>query len=270
MLALVALLLAAPPPGDGLKLAVTDVAAGQLSLEKSAFFTETFAAHLARAGATVTTAKSIAAVLGLERQRQLLGCTADLACTVEIAAALGVDGVVLASVARVGSSLQLSAQVVAARSGVTVSSYTARVSDEEGVLEHLGTAARELVMEAARQLDKPLRPATAPGASVVGPWVLGGVAVVGAATGGVLFALAAERRAAIPTEPQDAPQPASLVAQWAREGQAYQTAGWVSVGVALAAAAGAVTWALAAKAGAPTVVVATGPGAAGLVVSGSF
>src|SRR5262249_33049754 len=57
-------------------------------------------------GVIVTTAEEMSSLLGLERQRSLLGCAQE-SCSAELAGALGVDALVLSSVSRVGNSYLL-------------------------------------------------------------------------------------------------------------------------------------------------------------------
>src|SRR5205823_914650 len=64
----------------------------------------------------VTTAAQLSAVLGLERQRQLLGCTEESgSCVAELANALGADVVVQSTVARVGEGLRCNVVLVSGR-----------------------------------------------------------------------------------------------------------------------------------------------------------
>ncbi len=54
----------------------------------------------------------IKALLDLEAERQLMGCTAESSCLAEIADALGADVVVLGTIARVGDSHVISLKSV--------------------------------------------------------------------------------------------------------------------------------------------------------------
>src|SRR3990172_8953663 len=56
------------------------------------FYTGYFADRLIDQGLEVTSPRELTALLGLERQRQLLGCEDDSSCLIEIAGAIGVDG----------------------------------------------------------------------------------------------------------------------------------------------------------------------------------
>lgn len=61
---------------------------------------EVLATHLREHGLKVMTGRDIGAVLGLERQKQLLGCMDDsTSCSAELAGALGVGALVVGTVA---------------------------------------------------------------------------------------------------------------------------------------------------------------------------
>ncbi len=60
----------------------------------------------------VISSKDIVTMLGLERQKSLLGCTDNAACMTEFANALGTDLVMVASVGKVGDSYLVSAKII--------------------------------------------------------------------------------------------------------------------------------------------------------------
>jgi hypothetical protein len=99
--ALAALALAAGPS----KLAVLPVGAGEgIPAGTAAALTETLSGEVRRrAGVEVITQREISAVLSLERQKEMLGCTSD-ACMAELGGALGCDRLVTGDVARLGES----------------------------------------------------------------------------------------------------------------------------------------------------------------------
>src|SRR4051812_27515698 len=111
MIALVAtLLMAAPAP---VKVALPALRLTDLPAERAGFYTEQVGAELLARGLRVVSERDISSMLGLERQRELLGCNEGSgACLVELANALGVDGIVLGDVARVGSRYQASLRVI--------------------------------------------------------------------------------------------------------------------------------------------------------------
>ena len=60
----------------------------------------------------VVSSKDIGAMLGIERQRQLMGCSEDTSCMAELANALGTDYVMVASVGKVGDTYLVSAKLI--------------------------------------------------------------------------------------------------------------------------------------------------------------
>jgi hypothetical protein len=101
LLAAAALTLAAGPS----KLAVLPIGAGEGTPPgTAAALTETLSGEVRRrAGVEVITQREISAVLSLERQKEMLGCTTD-ACMAELGGALGCDRLVTGDVARLGES----------------------------------------------------------------------------------------------------------------------------------------------------------------------
>jgi len=114
--ALLALLLHAAPatPTEKPKLVVLALsAAGGLEEQTAAAFTEAVSTELAKAGYfSVVSKKDLETLIGLERQRTLLGCSEESTCLTELAGALGARFVLSGSVARLGPSYQLSLQVM--------------------------------------------------------------------------------------------------------------------------------------------------------------
>src|SRR4051794_4567099 len=94
-----ALLQAAP-----IRVAAPGFATVGIAPELANVYVERFATVLASTGTVkVTTSRDIAQVIGLERQRQLLGCADETSCLAELAGGLGVDAVLSGSLARTGS-----------------------------------------------------------------------------------------------------------------------------------------------------------------------
>lgn len=92
----------------------------------------------------VKSADEIATLLGLERQRQLLGCSDDATeCMAEIAGALGAAEVVVSRLGRVGSSFVLEFKRMDAHRGRVLASTTRSVASEQGLV----AAAKELIAE---------------------------------------------------------------------------------------------------------------------------
>jgi len=140
-------------PAAPVKLAAPGLTGLNTSPEELAFYTEHLAQQLTLQGLQVTTAKQISTLLGLEKQRELLGCT-DMAnsCMAELASALGVDGLVTGSVGKFETSYRINVSIVAASDGRTLAAYSARAGASEEVLEALTAAAKQMAAQVMRVL----------------------------------------------------------------------------------------------------------------------
>jgi hypothetical protein len=152
---LLALALAAPP-----KLAVLPVAAGEgIPASTAAAITEALSGEVRRrSGAEVVTQREIAAVLTLERQKAMLGCTSD-ACVAELGGALGCDRLVSGDLAKLGESFLLHLRLVetARARVVTQADRRLRGGTIDDVLDALPAMVGELFPGAA----PPARPTAA-------------------------------------------------------------------------------------------------------------
>jgi hypothetical protein len=123
------------------------------------FYGEHLAQHLGASGVVVKTQKDIEAMLGLERQKQLLGCTSDeSSCAAELAGALGADGMLLGDIAKVASAYQINLKVISS-TGQLLASYSARTEDEETMLSLLTQGAHSLARELYPRLGRGDAPA---------------------------------------------------------------------------------------------------------------
>lgn len=114
---LLSILLAAnpAPPVEKPKLLVLGLTpAGGLEAETADAFSEAISSELAKSAYfSVVAKKEMETLIGLERQRQMMGCGEDSsACLAELAGALGARFVLSGSLARLGPSYQLSLQVM--------------------------------------------------------------------------------------------------------------------------------------------------------------
>jgi hypothetical protein len=125
----------------------------------AAFYSEFFAQELAvKSGFRVVTQAEVATLLGLERQRQLLGCSDDsTSCMAELAGALGAEGVVTGSIARLGSGFAVTLKVISPGDARTLAVRTGRSKDEDSLLDWLtetaGIVARQLKVAFAPASD---------------------------------------------------------------------------------------------------------------------
>ncbi len=91
------------------KLAVMDIANLQgVPADSAKILTNIVVAEIARAGGySVISTAEISAMIGFEKQKQLLGCTDNSSCLAEIGGALGVDYFVNGQVGKIGSRYHL-------------------------------------------------------------------------------------------------------------------------------------------------------------------
>jgi TolB-like protein len=154
------------PGGLGPKLAAPELRTVGLSTETRSFLSEHLAQRLALNGLKVISANEIATLLGLERQRQVLGCQENSSCLTEMANALGVDGVVTGSVGKFEDTFQVNLKVISAVDASALAIYSAQAHGDKALLETLTVAADQL----ARTLlgKAPARP-DVPRAAEAGP-----------------------------------------------------------------------------------------------------
>lgn len=140
--------------------------------------TSRVARELVRRGVhDVVTSEDVRTILGLERQRQLLGCSEESSsCVLELAGALGAAFLTTGTLTHVGSALQLSLQTVDGASGRAVG----RAVRVGRTVDELLQGFDAVVAEAAG-----LPPPVAP--SRVAPAVLLGVGAAAAVTGAVFL-----------------------------------------------------------------------------------
>ncbi len=269
---LTAVLLGADPSPP--KLAMPGLSVIGIEAQYAEFLGEHLAQQLTFEGLDVVTTKEIASLLGIERQKQLLGCgeTAS-SCIAELASALGADGVLMGDVAKVGGKTQINLKIISARDGTTLAAFSDRVEGEEAVLDGLTRASAQLAEGTAKALKRTLVPVALSlrGGASTPPWwvpVVAGAVVAG--TGVVLFLLGnadyARLVGATPTARIGLTEAASL-----RDGGALkQGLGVTLIGVGAAAIVGGGVWWLLGRTSGPALAVVPGGDGATLVVSGGF
>jgi len=214
--------------GAGPKLALTGLTAVDVAPQKADYLTEQLSLELTRAGAQVVTPADMKALIGLERQKQLVGCS-EQSCIAEIASALGADGLVTGQLAKVGGRLRLTVKRLSARTAEIIAVASIDALDDAELIAGLPRCARELLG------------ATTPTTSFV-PYLVTGVGGALAIVGTVFLATAATahqmllQRGAMAV---DYDQAMTL----ARDGARDQLVGLTLVGVGGAAIAGGLLWA---------------------------
>ena len=137
----------------------------------------------------VVTASEIATMLGIERQKQLLGCNEGGSCMAELAGALDVDAVIAGSLARTESKgWVLSLKVIDARTTATIASYSTRVATDDALYDFFGETAGVLANELIRRRPELAR--ATPGKRRHWAWIpTGAMAVVAGGLGAMFFAM---------------------------------------------------------------------------------
>lgn len=130
-----ALLSAAEKP----KLAVLELQALGTPPETASALTEAMTQELTRRGFfDVVSSRDIQTLLGVERQKQLLGCSDDASsCLAELAGALGSRFVLSGSLAKLGDALQLSVQMLDTQKSQTVARGVRLANDVDALVAQL-------------------------------------------------------------------------------------------------------------------------------------
>ncbi len=123
---------------------------GDVKKETVSVFDEALAGELRRRpGVSVVAESDLAALLGVEKKRQMLSGCADSGCLAELGGALGADRVVHGSVGRVGSSLVITISSLDAPRARTVASVSERLkgAGDEAFLDGLSAMVDRLLAE---------------------------------------------------------------------------------------------------------------------------
>lgn len=220
MLALVVLvgLQAAP-----VKLVAPPWSVARVEPDVAGYFAEHFEQELRSRGFEVVTPRDIASILGLERQKQLLGCTDD-GCAVELGNALGAAALVNASVAHLGGGFRATFRVIASTDGHTLAQASAEGDDEAAFLKSLTLAAASVAREFGY----------APPASAL-LWLSTGAAVVLAVGSAVAFVVAKLQLDALDRELASARVVTMQAENLALGGRAAEIVGWSAGALAVGA-----------------------------------
>lgn len=240
-----------------------------LNVEPAAvtYYSDHFAQQLALQGVRVHTSTEIGTILGLERQKELLGCTdATASCMAELANALGVDGIITGSLGKFGTTYQVNLKILAARDGRALSTWSSRVEGDAALLDEYARAAKQI----AGELTLTLRPgaAVAPSRSVRLWGVVPAVAGAGLLVASGLLSLRAEgdyRRLTSPLRMDD-----SSPEQLRSDGRTSQNAGYVCLGVGVAALVAAAAIFVFGGGDAPKLTVSAGAEGAAMALFGSL
>ncbi|MBK7865160.1 MAG: hypothetical protein IPJ65_42500 [Archangiaceae bacterium] len=218
MLILCAVLASAPVAP--VKVAVPGLVAVGVDQGLASALTEKLVVLAKRPELSIVTARDIAAVLGVERQKQLLGCDTS-GCMAELADALGADVLLRGDLVKAGTSFTLVVKVVRALDGRELVSDTTRVGSEDALQEWIEKNAARLGQEIVERVRG--RPATGGP-----PWLrfamLGGAAAA-AISGGALLGAAYGTRGSL-----RASHDASQIDALASAGRTQELLGFVLLG----------------------------------------
>jgi TolB-like protein len=181
--------------------AIQGVAAGSVEILGSVV-----AADLARQGMDVVSKSDIQAMLGFQKERQLLGCTEDASCIADIGGSLGVDYVLTGQVGQIGTQYNLSLLVVDSRKAKVVTRLSSFCEANEDALVKAARASTGTIVvailggTAAQGGQKASVPFTRSPRTAWAAWgtsaaLLAGGAIVGVAAKGKYDDLAAQRSA---------------------------------------------------------------------------
>ncbi len=160
---------------DKPKLAVLDVQPIGVEATQAAALGEAMTQELSRRGFfDVISSSDIRTLLGVERQKQLLGC-GDSSCTAELSGALGARFVLQSTLTRLGDALQLSVQMLDSEKAQSVARSVRLAKDVQQLADQLPWALAEATAT-------PLPPTP----SKVLPWTLIGAGAAVFAGGGIL------------------------------------------------------------------------------------
>jgi hypothetical protein len=213
------LLLAAGPT-----VAVPGFTGVNVDASEAAFYSDLLGQDLSRHGFKVVSAGDVQTMLGIERQKQLLGCGDD-SCVGEIAGALNADATVVGKIAKLDPSYTVGVRMLS-KTGEVLATFTTTVSRSSNVPAAMAEAARSIAHQLAGVLKRPeLEP---PGTTLlqkvaIAPVVAGGLAVImGVVAQGMTQSTLSQLQMA-PT--------VSAAAQLRDQGNTWQPASFVLLGV---------------------------------------
>lgn len=145
-------LLAALSAAPGSKVALVPFKLSQVSPELAGYAEDRLASELAKRGVQVTTPSEVQALLGFERQRQLLGCSDEASsCMAELSAALGLELVLVGRLTRLGERFEADVKVIR-QQDASVAARSIQAVDGE---QRLGALLEDTAAEIAKQLQPP-------------------------------------------------------------------------------------------------------------------
>jgi TolB-like protein len=135
------------------RVAVLDIRSLGTELHKAELLSEILLTEMTRAKRYDVIGRSdVAALLGLEKQKAMLGCAEDAACLAEIGGSLGVDFIIVGSLGRIGTVARLDLKLLDARRSRVVERFGESIGGgEEQLVEVAQRGARALLEALAEQ-----------------------------------------------------------------------------------------------------------------------
>lgn len=223
------------------RLAAPGLSALNVSDREINYFSEHLAQRVAIRGLSVITRNDIQALVGMERQKELLGCSTEnsASCMAELGNALGVDGVITGSIARFEDAFQLNIKVISARDGKVMALYSAEADGPKDLLGALDAAAAHIATQLGVTKATPVANSAneiATGRTIRTPSVVAGAAGGALLVGGaVLFALSLNSAARLDAAAQADAPPSFDAAEVRNRGVLLEGSGYAALGVGAAA-----------------------------------
>jgi hypothetical protein len=123
------------PEGEEVSFAVFDLAAAGVTPELATNLTQILSGEIKRVeGTTVIGRDDIAALVQLEKEKTMLGCTDDIECLAEIGSALGVQKLIVGQIGILGDSFVISIRLLDTASVNVDNRITESFAGDEGQL----------------------------------------------------------------------------------------------------------------------------------------
>jgi TolB-like protein len=256
------LLLAFPAAAERERVVVLELSASDpklVALAKS--ITEQVQTELGHDGAIeVVGASDLALALGVERQKELVGCgEGSNTCMAEISQALGAPWLVSGSLSRSGDAMRLDLKLIRTANAKAQYRGGRAFKGEANVFDVVSVLSRELAAEL-----------TPRGETRVGPWVLMGSGVAAGAVGAVLTVKAANDGAAGTMAGAANGKTAAQVLEAQRSANTLMVVGPAVAGVGVAALITGVVWLASGKPAPATVGLVVSPSGLTATMGGSF
>lgn len=140
---------------DEIRLAAPGFNVVNVDEKLGAFVADHFGQRLSLQGLRVISAAEVQALVGVERQRQLLGCSeGSSSCLTELAGALGADGVISGSIGKFGSIYQVNIKVLSATDAKALSIVSKKAFSDEDLIEMLNESAVDVASDLKRKLNR--------------------------------------------------------------------------------------------------------------------